>query len=270
EIPEDMSRYSQRLRALRSNQFVANVFKLAGGSAMGQVLVVISTPFVTRIYPPAQMGLFGIFVAFLTFASVGATLRYDLAIVSTRDEREADILLMSATAIAAPYVLVAIALLLLMIRFNFLGYEALPRWSVFAMLVALFGTGVFSALRFWYVGRKRFGDISLAQIYQGAGRASLPLIVGAFSSAWGGLVCGEIAGRVFGGTKLIKGAWPEVRRTFSSLEPGESIRVLRKYWKYPAVFLPSSVLDALATSLPLPVISALFGIVAAGQYFLVY
>lgn len=262
--------FTERLAVLRKNESIANVLKLAGGSAMGQVLVIASTPFITRIYAPSQMGLFGVFVAFLTFASVGATLRYDVAIVSSRDRRDADVLLMACTAIALPYVLLATVFFVAMIHFDLLGYATLPGWSVVAMAITIFITGLFSALRFWYVGRKRFNEISLAQIYQGAGRASLPLIWGFLSRGWGGLVCGEIAGRMFGGTKLIRGAWPEVRDTWSSLHGSEATLILRRYWKYPAVFLPSSALDAMATSLPLPVISSLFGIAAAGQYFLVF
>ena len=216
------------------------------------------------------MGLFGIFVAFLTFASVGATFRYDLAIVSTRDNHEADVLLMASIAIAVPYVAMATIFFLAMIHFDLVGYATLPGWSVLAMLIALFSTGMFSALRFWYVGRKRFNEISVAQIYQGAGRATLPVLLAALSADWVGLACGEIAGRTLGSTKLIRGAWPEIRTTFVGFKAIECIRLLRKYWRYPAVFMPSSVIDALATSLPLPIISALFGVGAAGQYFLVY
>jgi O-antigen/teichoic acid export membrane protein len=263
-------KYIDNLKALRNSTFVTNVVKLAGGSAIGQALVMLSTPLITRLYDPADMGVFGLFMSFIAFASVGVALRYDLAIVAARDKFEADVLLITSIALAVPCVLIASVVLSGMIHFSLLGFAALPGWSALAMFVALLATGVFSSLRFWYVGRRKFGEISLALVSQGAGRAIIPVILGWLSSGWTGLLGGEILGRMLGVVRLVRGAWPEVRTTFAALDVKQGTQVLRRYWKYPAVFLPSSMIDALATSLPLPIISSLFGVSAAGQYFLVY
>lgn len=258
------------MKSFRNSPFVTNVVKLAGGSAIGQALVMLSTPLITRLYSPADMGVFGIFMSFISFASVGVALRYDLAIVAARDKFEADVLLIASNALAIPCVVISSVVLFGMIRFNTLGYAVLPAWSALAMFVALLATGVFSSLRFWYVGRQKFGEISLALVSQGAGRAIIPILLGWFSSGWAGMLGGEILGRMLGIARLARGAWPEVRRTFAALDIKRGAQVLRRYWKYPVVFLPSSMIDALATSLPLPIISSLFGVSAAGQYFLVY
>lgn len=258
------------MKAFRQSPAVKNVLRLAGGSAIGQALVLLSMPLVTRIYSPADMGVFGVFMSFISFASVGVALRYDLAIVAARDRREADILLIASMALSIPCVVLASLLFSGMISFNILGYAVLPQWSAWAMLLALLGAGLFSSLRFWHVGRQNFREISLALVSQGAGRAAIPLILGWISSGWTGLLGGEIMGRSMGVFRLARGAWPEARSTLTGLRITTYRKVLLRYWKYPAVFLPSSMIDALATSLPLPIIAALFGVDAAGQYFLVY
>ena len=86
-------------KSLSESKFLANVIKLAGGSAMGQALVVLSTPLITRLYGQVDMGIFGIFMSFISFASVGVALRYDLAIVASRDKLEADVLLILSIVI---------------------------------------------------------------------------------------------------------------------------------------------------------------------------
>lgn len=255
---------------LRNSQFITNVVRLAGGSAIGQAFVMLSTPLLTRIYSPDDMGVFGIFMSFIAFASVGVALRYDLAIVAARDEFEANVLLIASIALAIPCVVIASVIMFGMIRLNIMGFGVLPAWSAVAMFVSLLGTGVFSALRFWYVGRQKFGEISLALVSQGAGRATIPILLGCISSSWIGMLGGEIIGRLMGVARLSRGAWPETRKTLATLDIKLAAKVLGRYWKYPAVFLPSSMTDALATSLPLPIISSLFGVSAAGQYFLVY
>jgi len=257
-------------KSLSESKFLANVIKLAGGSAMGQALVVLSTPLITRLYGQVDMGIFGIFMSFISFASVGVALRYDLAIVASRDKLEADVLLILSIVITLPCVVIASVALFGMINFNILGYGVLPGWSALAMFVALLATGVFSSLRFWYVGRQKFGAISLALVSQGAGRAAMPIVFGWFFLGWAGLLIGEILGRLLGVARLVRGAWPELSITFAALNTKQGVKVLLRYWKYPAVFLPSSMIDALATSLPLPIISNFYGVSAAGQYFLVY
>ncbi len=258
------------MKAFLKRPFVTNVVKLAGGSAIGQALVMLSIPFVTRIYSTDAMGVFAIFMAFISFASVGVALRYDLAIVAAADKFEADVLLITSVALAIPCAAIASVVLFGMIHFNVLGYVVLPGWSALAMFFALLVTGIFSSLRYWYVGRRKFNEISLALVSQGSGRAIFPILIGWVSSGWSGLLSGEILGRMLGITKLASGAWPEVRRTFATVSTMQGIRVLRRHWKYPAVFLPSSMIDALATSLPFSIISSLFGVSAAGQYFLAY
>jgi O-antigen/teichoic acid export membrane protein len=254
----------------RNRPSFANVIRLAGGSAIGQALVLLSTPLITRIYSPTEMGVFGLFMVFVSFASVGVAFRYDLAIVVARNKFEADVLLITSIAIATPFVVLASAVLYGMIHFSVLGYAALPVWSVPVMLLTLLATGIFTSLRFWFVGRQRFGEIGLSLISQGAGRATIPILLGLVSAGWTGLLAGEVLGRMLGIARLAHGAWAEVQKTLAVLRAKHSSQVLRYYWKYPAIFLPSSMIDALATSLPLPIISSLFGISAAGEYFLVY
>ena len=254
----------------RNRPSFESVIKLAGGSAIGQALVLLSTPLITRIYGPTEMGVFGLFMVYVSFASVGVALRYDLAIVVARDKFEASVLLITSIAIAAPFVVLASAVLYGMIHFRVLGYAALPVWSVAVMLLTLLATGIFTSLRFWFVGRQRFGEIGLSLISQGAGRATIPILLGLMSSSWIGLLAGEVLGRMLGIARLAHGAWAEVQKTRTVLSAKDSRQVLRHYWKYPAIFLPSSIIDALATSLPLPIISSLFGVSAAGEYFLVY
>jgi hypothetical protein len=69
--------------------FLGNVAVLAGGTALGQAINVLASPILTRLYRPEEVGLLGLYTAFIGIASVGAALRYETAIVSARSAREA-------------------------------------------------------------------------------------------------------------------------------------------------------------------------------------
>jgi O-antigen/teichoic acid export membrane protein len=86
---------------------------------------------------------------------------------------------------------------------------------------------------------------------------------------WIGLLLGEITGRALGIARMMRAAWPAIRSSLRFTPPDYFNSILRQNWKSPAVLLPSSLMDALAAMIPIPIISYLFGSEAAGQFFLV-
>lgn len=255
---------------MEKHSFAANVIKLGGGTALGQAVVILTTPVVTRLYTPEQMGLLGIFIAFVGFTSVAVSWRYELAIVSARDSDEANALLLISLFLIVPTSLLAGLLMLLMIRFNLLSYSDLPAWTAGAVAVTLLFTGAFTALRYWYVRYADFGGVSRAMVSQGVGRAIVPVVMGVIHAGWAGLLAGEIAGRILGVGRLLREAWPSIRKSLTVFDRDHYVDVLKYYWKFPALMLPSTLVTALAAMLPLPIISSLFGAAAAGQFLLVW
>jgi len=251
-----------------SRPFARNVLKLGSGTALGQGLVVVSTPIITRLYGPEEMGLLGLFMAFVGFLTVGVGLRYEMAIVSARDDKEADHLLATALLLTLPISIFAGLIMLAMINFDILSYGSLPEWSAAAATFTLLLTGLFTALRFWFVRRSDFHGVSLALISQGCGRAIVPILLGLAQVGWLGLLLGEVVGRGLGIGRLFRVAGANIKKAVFPFDGAYYRDVLVKNWKYPAVFLPSSLLDSLVAMLPIPIVSSLFGPVAAGQFLL--
>jgi O-antigen/teichoic acid export membrane protein len=251
------------------SRWVVNTAKLGGGTAVAQLLLVAATPIVTRLYTPEDLGLLGLFISFVGFASVAVALRYDLAIISAADDAEADALLATSLGLSLGGSLLGGFLMAALTRFDLLSYGVLPPWASAGAAVALAATGVFTALRCWHVRRTSFGAVGQALVYQAAGRATVPVALGFGRVGWLGLMLGEIAGRAVGIGQLMRVAWPAVRDSVMPFRSNRYRSALRRNWKYPAMVLPSSMVDALAVALPLPIVSSVFGTAAAGQFLLV-
>lgn len=262
--------YAHRLRSfLKGNRFAGNVLKLAGGTALGQGLVVASTPVITRLYTPEEMGAMGVFMAFVGFLSVGVGLRYEIAIVSAKDNREANHLLVAALFFAFPTSIISGFVMWIMIRYDFLSYGILPMWSVVAATVTLFVTGVFAALRYWLVRQADFSGVSRALVLQGFGRAIVTIMLGWCTVGWIGLLLGEVVGRTLGIGRLLRGAGLAIKGAIWPFDQAYYRAILKRNWKFPAVVLPSSLIDSLGAMLPLPVLAFFYGPAAAGQFLLV-
>lgn len=252
----------------KGNSFASNVLKLGGGTALGQIIVVLSTPVITRLYGPEEIGIMGIFIAFISFLSVGAGLRYDMAIVSAKDDKEADDLLLITLFFTFPTAILSSIVMVLMIRFNILSYGKLPVWCALAAGVALLLTGFFTALRYWTVRNDNFKGVSTALISQGCGRSAATILMGLLHTGWIGLLVGEIIGRSLGIGRLVRLAGKNIKDSIRSMDVRLLRGLLSKYWKFPAVVLPSSLLDSLGI-ITIPLVSTLFGTYAAGQFLLV-
>jgi len=254
-------------KRLRDHKIYGNALKLAGGTALGQGVVIAVTPIITRLYSPEQMGLFGIFLAFVGVASMGG-MRYEIAIVSTVDKEEGNHLLTASLAITIFTSLLGGLVLYWMIRQDLVSYGKLPSWSAIAAGLILFFTGVFVSIRYWLVRNAEFMKISNMLIAQNVARAVIMVGMGLFHVGWFGLLVGELVGRCFGILSLIRKVWPAVTSTLDIAKLNYYWALLRRYRKYPVFVLPASIIEAAYALLPLPLISWLFGSAASGQFVL--
>ena len=70
------------LKRITKSSFFKNIALLASGSIFAQVIVVLCSPLMTRLFKVEEIGIYSYIIAMVsTFTSV-LNLRYDMAIVS--------------------------------------------------------------------------------------------------------------------------------------------------------------------------------------------
>ena len=255
---------------VKRGAFTREVMLLSGGTIMGQLVTVLVTPLLTRLYSPADMGLFGLYFSFVSVASVAVCLRVDLGVASARTPHEATELVVLCLGLCPVLGVVSAGLLALLMTRHVLSFNLLPLWTVWILIPALVATGVFSALRYWHVGRREFASISRSLVVQGGTRAGVSVAAGVSHAGWLGLVLGDLVGRCLGIYRLWIAAAPMVVADIASGGLRQLGARLKAAWRYPLIVLPSSVLDALGAALPIPMIATVFGPAAAGQFALAW
>jgi hypothetical protein len=76
-------------RWIPQGSFARNVSLLAGGTALSQVLAILVSPILTRIYMPSDFGALQIFIALMSLVVVAAAGRYEVALLLPEDEQSA-------------------------------------------------------------------------------------------------------------------------------------------------------------------------------------
>ena len=80
------------------SSFASDVLKLAGGTAIAQILSILASPIITRMYGPEAFGLSALFASITGIVAVVACLRYELAIMlPEKDEDAANLLALGLT-----------------------------------------------------------------------------------------------------------------------------------------------------------------------------
>jgi O-antigen/teichoic acid export membrane protein len=246
--------------------FARSVAVLAGGSALAQAIPVALTPLLTRLYSPSDMGMLGLYTSFISFVSSSMTLGYSQAIVSGRDDQEGAHLTALSAMLVVPMSVVASVGLVILTKYDLLGYGELPLWAVVAMVLSLVLTGLYFTLRYWMVRVGNYRTISSATVVQSIGRMATQVSAGAVGLGWPGLVTGEVIGRISGLSRM----WRESRSSllvyWRKLDRRQLLAIARKYKKFPLLTTPSSLVNSLALVIPIPLITVFFGLGSAGQY----
>jgi lipopolysaccharide exporter len=242
---------------------------LAAGTVGGNLMLLLASPLVSRLYEPADLGRLAAFLAFANVAVVVASLCYEYSVVTPKDPADAAKLAIGAVAVSVPLGLLASLVLLVFIKQNLLGYgELVPAvaWLV-APYIWVSVAGV--AARYWLVRERAFGPISRALVVQNGGRALGQVGLGSIGLGWGGLVLGDLVGRLAGTLRMAAAGRRTLPAGILPMRWREVRRTLARYREFPIYSLPSTLLDALALNLTLPMLVFFYGTAAAGQFSLV-
>jgi O-antigen/teichoic acid export membrane protein len=221
------------------------------------------------MYPAQAIGELALFTTFISVASVGVSLKFELGIVSAANNAEAAQLTYASVLLGVPVSLLSGAILYVGVRSSWLGYGTLPLFSVFLTVATLILIAVFTALRYWAIRDGKFAVISKTTIGQHASRAIAQVALGLISAGAGGLMVGELIGRMIGVVQLFKAEWSRIRGLLVGLSMRDLLHTLNVNRRLAVYSLPSTFIDTLVANLPIPILVKLFGIEAGGYFAIV-
>ena len=225
-----------------------------GAAATSQLLVLATTPIVTRLIGPESFAVLGVFVALTGILSVGAHLGYAEAVLAAKEDEEARGVL-SAVVVLSLAALAPIGLLAWAAReWNVMGAGILPAWA--PPFVAFQSAVLALALAFQLFAMRvqRFGVLARTYLALGGSRAGGQVMAGFLAPFAGGLVAAEMASRVVSFAALLLG----ISRRELGLSLTKSRAAFRNFARFSALRAAATLLNALLVALPLLIISASF------------
>lgn len=260
-----------KLRPLKNKtdkSFFKSVAILAGGAAGGQLVGLLVTPFLTRIYNPSEFGVLAMYTAVVAIFMAIGSLRFDQAIGLPKSEKTAlDILIIALWCGALSAAIAAI--IIAIIPSILLGESDLDistAWLSVLVFLGVLLSLAYQAINVWALRRKEFVPVAKTKVTQGVGVALSQIIFGVFGFGAFGLLAGQIMGQSLGSTNLARltlrhPGWKHPR--LQDLK-----KVFRRYRRFPLLATPAALLNSLSLQVIVIVLTSMVSPAAAGQYML--
>lgn len=249
---------------MKGNTFLKHVLTLMTGTAVAQIIPLAARPVLSRTYTTEEFGLYSLYLALGSgIAAVGA-LRYDLAVVTPKEDSEARSVLHLATRIA----LVTAGLTTLVLTLfshtvaRWLGDPSLAGYLPLVGLLVFAMTQLSSRL-YWLNRRQRYKEMARNKMGQSVGTTGVQLLWGLFAGGPLGLVAGSLVGQWFSMLNLNRLTRSEVKR-----RPDDpSLRaVAHEHRKMPLVQGPNALVDQIRLQGINLLIAVFFARATLGQF----
>jgi len=264
--------YTSRLfRFVMGNPLYRGVLILGSGTAVAQLIAIVTAPIITRLYTPADMGILAVYSSVLAIFGVGATLRYEFAYALPR-ENDDTINLFGLSLILLCITTSAFALILFFGRdllVNVLDLGAIEQYIWF-LLIGFFGMGLYTMLNYWAVRQRDYGRITYTKINQSAGGSVCKILLGVLAFGPVGLIIGHIVSQIAGIGTLARVMWKKDRGNFKVISLGRMKSVAKTYGSFPVFNFPASIVNTLSLQLPPLMLLALYNSEVVGLYALAH
>lgn len=252
---------------LPRGRFLRRLTMVSGSFALGQVIVLASSPILTRLFSPEDFGVYAVFTALSGLMGLVLALRYEIAVPLATSESEAANLAGVTLLLTALSTLLSIPLVWLVTDWlaALTGMPALTRvlWLL-PLTMALSGLAQF--LNFWSIYRGTFRLDASSRVLQSLVQSALQVFLGWIGSGPVGLVAGY--GIAYGARtanfaiRLQPADWTLLR----SARPRAMAHLAARHWRYPAFSAPSTLLQGCTQLLPAILLATLYGPAVAGWF----
>lgn len=235
---------------------------LVSGAAFGQLLLVLATPLLARIYGASAFGSFSALIAATSVLGPVAALKFDVGVMLPEDEDRARRLVRLALG-SSMVSSIASGIAIWLIARTPLGES----WSLipFAPLwggALVFATSVFTVLTQAALRRRSYGVVASRAVFQSAGTVGSQLGLGLLGFSQMGLTAGFLVGRLLGFVPLVRVSRPLLGKPTT----GTYKQTIREYVRLPTALTGAALINSVGANLPLLLVAATFGEVAAGEF----
>ena len=250
--------------------YIKNILTLSGGTLVSQLILILSVPFITRIYTPSDLGIAALFLAIANILSVLATGKYDLAIFLPNNKIWTENLFFG-TILINLCLLIIIILFTIPIKFFIDSYFKLDYGLIwyFAIPCLFFLNGINISINALLNKNKLYAYISSSRIIRDIVLTFFSISLGLLFYKPIFIILSHILSLLIINILLVYISFKKNIFNIKSLNFKRIIILFKKYSEFPLYSLPAGFVNILSNQAPIIMLSAYFGTTISGMYSLV-
>ena len=252
---------------IKSNSFIKDIITLSSVPLISQILGLLLTPIVTRIYAPEEFGILNTFASLTAFLGVIATLAFHSSILLPKKDSKAFNMLI--VCFISTIFFTSISGLIIFI-FHDLIIDKLNivtlKSYIFLIPLFVFLHGTFQTLRFWNTRFKNFTTIAISKASEVITNKAVVLGLG-FSGyiTAGSLILGVLIASMFKNLVLLKNFFSRASE-IKNVKSNHLIEGAKRYVKFPKYSLWSELLSRTPALIIVLLILKFFDSTVLGYY----
>jgi len=253
----------------RQSAFFYNVLKIIGGTGFAQLLLLLSVPFLARLFKPEAFGIAEVVLAIAGSWNVVSSLGYERALILPKEESDAAklFILTLVLDVLSTIVLAIVIYLAADIIAGALNLQEHVRLLMFVPVLVFFN-GFYQAFDAWNTRTKEFGRSTRFKVITTGCGVSTQMLAGLAGYVYaGGLLLGKLAGSGVTCTFLGRAIWRQDAHLLrKSIRVKEIFSLAGRYWKFPVFNIWGSLLNTLSWQAPIWLLAAFFSPGVVGYY----
>ncbi len=253
----------------KKTNFASDVLTLVGGTTFAQIVTILASPVLTRLYTPEEFGTWALLISITTIVGIIACMRYEFSIMLPESDKEAINLLGLSLSIVC--IITAVSILpIYFFKNEIVLMLNSPQLADFLWLIPIiiFVNGVFQALNYWNSRTKHFKRLSFAQVSRSLSTTGTQIVSGFLRYPLsGGLIVGTVVGNIVSTLVLGGQIWKDDKNFIkANLHPQKFLQGLKRYKKFPLIDTWSALLNSISWQLPAFLLAFYFSPAVVGFY----
>lgn len=257
-------------KRILNHPFYKSFLLLSSGSLLAQFIILLSYPFVARLFTPEDFGIKALFAStFLVLTSI-STGKYELAVPIPKKHNDALYLTILSILLGLLFAILLSTIVFLPTNSlsNFLGLAKIEAY-LWILPLGVFTASLYNTLVYWMVRFENYKTISQSRVVQ-ASMKTICELCGGFLQ-YGpivlilGLIIGQTGGLLAFGRKFLADL-KEKGLKLSEITKAPLLKNMSNYDSFPKFSVFSGLLNKLNYELPIFFLAVYYSIEFTGQY----
>jgi O-antigen/teichoic acid export membrane protein len=254
---------------LERSGFIKNVATLTGGTVVAQMINLLSSPIIARIYTPEDLGNLSVYISIASIVGGIACLRYERAIPIPKDDNTA-ISLLALSLVITLWMAGVLWVILFLFNDQIILWINAPglKPCLWLLPFSFMGMGIYQALSFWAIRMNAYDRIAQTKFSQSLGMVVIQIGLGLVNLKPAGLLIGDVVGRSCGISTLAISTWKVGKDAIRVVSAQRIMKAANQFRRFPLISTAAGLVNSVNLWFPPLITSSIYGAKVAGQLML--